>query len=88
MQKNKLMGLLREIRTIAAEATMTGMLKGAKGMLINQYNVCLKIALEANSIDTPELFPTLPEDTSMDDVGAAASLLARYLRDEEEEQRW
>ena len=85
MEKKKLIGLLKEIRNISGEVSLTGMFKNSKDSLIRNYNTFLKIATDQGLIDTPELFPSLPEDAHIDDVGVSAALLGRYLKDEDEE---
>jgi len=86
MEKKKLVGLLKEIRNISGEVSLTGMFRNSKASLIRNYNTFLKIATDQGLIDTPELFPSLLEDAHIDDVGVSAALLGRYLKDEEEDE--
>ncbi len=57
---------------------MTGSLEGGARTLIGVYNKCLD-SIEREDAAIKDLFPSLPENANMDEVGAAAALLAGYL---------
>ena len=56
---------------------MTGSLEGGGRTLAVTYNKCLD-SLEREDPSVKDLFPSLPEDANMDEVGVAAALLAGY----------
>lgn len=57
---------------------MTGSLEGGGRMLASTYNKCLD-SIEREDPTVKNLFPSLPEDANMDEVGVAAALLAGYV---------
>lgn len=81
MENLKLIGQLSEIRKMAAEASLTGMLMEASTTLAKHYNMILKILQEKELIEMPEMFPILDEEINMAELGAYAALLMRYLKD-------
>lgn len=83
MEKNKIIGQLREIKSIAAESTLTGMLGTSTKVLINHYNVLFKLIKEEGDSDLEAMFTELDESTSMAELGAYAGLLLRYIKDSE-----
>lgn len=84
LEKKVIVKLLREIQAMARHASMTGSMghKGAR-ILVETYNRCRASLLEQGDATVGALFPGLePEATSIDEVGAAAALLASYLEPE------
>jgi hypothetical protein len=74
--------MLREVKEVALEASLTGAMRRCAPVLADMYNQCLK-ALVTDSNDTllPTLFKELPRDTvSLDELGAASALLSRYVK--------
>lgn len=82
MEKEKLVELLKEIRNLAGEMSMTGMYRHAGATLIKFYNRCLEEAKRQGLLQNDDLFAQLEENSNIDDVGVCAALLARYLRDD------
>lgn len=73
--------LLREVRSVAMHASLTGSLKGGARILVEMYNRCLEALVEQGDARVKSLFPALlPESTKIDEVGAAAALLSRYVK--------
>lgn len=85
MDKGKIIALLKEIRNMAGEMTMTGMLRGngtsrgGDSMLTKTFNKCLAAANENGFIEDLALFEPLDEKASAGEVGVAAGLLASYI---------
>lgn len=76
--------LLKEVKRIAAHASLTGSLEDGKQVLINTYNKCLvalQSHLDADLVQIRELgiFTELPQSASVDEVGVAAGLLASLV---------
>ncbi|HWI60814.1 MAG TPA: hypothetical protein VNT75_03125 [Symbiobacteriaceae bacterium] len=96
MSRGTIYAVLREIRSIAMEASLTGAFKKGVSVLVQTYNRCLDTIEQQGDAQVKSLFPTLtPESTHVDEVGVAAALLSGYVRpvsparhrdDEEEEE--
>ncbi|SHE73657.1 hypothetical protein SAMN02746089_00696 [Caldanaerobius fijiensis DSM 17918] len=86
MEKRKLVELLKEIRNLAGEMSMTGMYRHAGATLVKFYNRCLEEAKSQGLLQNDNLFVQLEENSNIDDVGVCAALLARYLRDDAENE--
>lgn len=71
--------MLREIKSIASHASLTGSLEGSTKFLVDVYNRCLNAIAESDP-HVKNLFPSLAPDTAdMDTLGAAAALLHKYM---------
>jgi hypothetical protein len=82
--------MLAGISKTAREASLTGQLSGGKAVAIRQYNAILTRIAELG-VTSSDLFAPLSEEASFDEVGVAASQLADFLREDEEEEhrrRW
>lgn len=82
MDRIRIYGMLREVKEVAMEASLTGAMRRCAPVLADMYNQCLT-ALAADNTDTllATLFKALPRDTvSLDEVGASAALLSRYVK--------
>jgi hypothetical protein len=81
MNPDTMYSLLREIKSVAMSASLTGSLKNGTRILVEMYGRCLEVLAEQGDTQVKSLFPTLdPESTSLDEVGAAAALLSRYVK--------
>lgn len=79
MSKDRIYFMLREIKSIAMEASLTGSMKKGSKTLAKMYNRCLEALSESDpSIST--LFEPLNEDVSVDEIGVSAALLSRYMK--------
>ncbi|MGE5673939.1 MAG: hypothetical protein ACM3XM_08620 [Mycobacterium leprae] len=88
LNKRTIYGLLREIRKLAMHASMTHSMQGGSRVLVETYNRCLSALTEQGDTLVTSLFtPLSPETTKMDEVGAAAALLAGYVRPEDTRYR-
>jgi hypothetical protein len=85
MEKKKLLSILKEIRNIAGESSLTGMFKNSAPVLVKNYNAILgsakKDGLVTGDVD---LVTELPETADIDEVGVAAAILLAYLDDDSE----
>lgn len=79
LNRETVYGLLREIRSVAYEASLTGSLKKGGRVLVDVYNRCLAAISQSDPLAS-ELFPQLTAETSIDEIGVAAALLSRYVR--------
>lgn len=81
MDRTRIYGMLREVKEVAMQASLTHSMRGCAPVLADMYNQCLK-ALMADNNDPllQTLFHELPRDTvTLDEVGASAALLSRYV---------
>lgn len=79
--KETVYSVLREIKRVAMEGSLTGTLQGGTQLLAASYNRCLEILVGGGDALVSELFqPLSPQSTSVDEVGVAAALLLGYLR--------
>lgn len=75
--------MLREIKRLAATASLTGALNRGTPTLIQMFNKCLA-ASEKTDPRVTMLFSPLPDAAEVDQVGVAAALLASYIQPEQE----
>lgn len=82
IDKARIYGMLREVKEVAMQASLTHSLRGCTPVLADMYNQCLKALMaENNDPLLPTLFHELPRDTvTLDEVGASAALLSRYVK--------
>jgi hypothetical protein len=81
LNRETMAALLDEIKELAADASLMGTLKHGIRPLVDVYNRCVTTMAKHGDEMVSELFPTLdPAATNMDEVGAYAALLMRYLR--------
>lgn len=82
MTKETAFAMLREIKTVAMESSLThGFRKGSR-MLVSVYNRCLSTLSEEDP-QVSKLFSPLseePDAVHVDEVGVAAALLSRYIK--------
>jgi hypothetical protein len=83
--------MLVGIAKVARDASLTGQLAGGKAVAIRNYNWILERVSSLELIEG-SLFEPLPDSSSFDEVGLAATLLSDFLREEDEEgthrRRW
>lgn len=73
--------LLKEIKSLAAHASLTGALVKGTERLLQMYNKCLTLTVKQDQT-AAQLFDELPPTATVDDIGVAAALLASYLKPE------
>lgn len=84
-EQQRLARVLSGIEKTAREASLTGQLSGGQAVAIRQYNAIVE-RLERTGTLPEGVFVPLPEGAEFDEVGVAASGLAQYLRDNDEEE--
>lgn len=82
LEVGKMYNILREVRRLAANASLTGALEKGTPTLVAAYNKCLTALKEQGDETAAQLFPELAPNAGVDDVGVAAALLASYLKPE------
>lgn len=88
LSRETMYNLLREVKSVAQYASLTGALKRGARVLVETYNQCLEALAEQGDPVAKTLFrPLSPETASIDDVGVAAALLCGYLRPEKTGRR-
>lgn len=81
MNPDTMYALLREIKSVAMSTSLTGSLKNGARILVEMYRRCLELLAAQGDTQVKSIFPTLdPESSSIDEVGAAAALLSRYVK--------
>jgi hypothetical protein len=83
MDKKTIVRMLNEIRNIAGEASLTDTFSKGGATLVKHYNLCLKFARDKSFLGENTIFTELVENSNMDEIGIAASLLSAYLKDYE-----
>ncbi len=71
--------MLRELRKLAAQASMTGSFRKSTPVLVTTYNKCLALIKEEDANVALFFTELSAEQVHVDEVGAAAGLLASYL---------
>lgn len=86
MTKKQSINMLKEIKRVATEASLTGALRGGVKMYVNTYNSIRQKAIEKKWIDDDGIIPVLDTNAgeNMDSVGCVSALLIGLLRDEDE----
>ena len=85
MEKKKLISILKEIRNIAGESSLTGMFRQSASVLVKNYNAILESAKKDGLVTGDiDLVTELPETANIDEVGVAAAILMAYLDDDNE----
>lgn len=80
MNKDTIYALLREIKDVAMQASLTGAMRKGSGILIDTYNRCRSTLGEQDPVAL-DLFPELSRDSAgIDEVGLASALLSRYIK--------
>ena len=89
MEKKKLISILKEIRNIAGESSLTGMFTKSAPVLVKNYNAILKSAKKDGLITGDiDLVTELSETADIDEVGVAAAILLAYLDDDSESSEY
>jgi len=79
----RLRRLLKDIADLAQHASLTGSLQGGVRTATRRYNTVIT-RLESLNVTSPGLFSALGDDTTFDELGVEASLLAGYLKEDEQ----
>ena len=79
----RLRRLLKDIADLANHASLTGSLQGGVRTATRRYNTVIA-RLETLNVTSPGLFTALGDDTTFDELGVEASLLAGYLKEDEQ----
>lgn len=87
LEKQAMYKLLREIKKIAFDASLTGGFRKGAPTLVATYNKCLKTLTDKGDATAEALFTPLTESASVDEVGVAAALLASYIAPQEGRRR-
>lgn len=82
MNKETIHGMLREIKTVAMESSLTGGLRKGTRILVDVYNRCLSALSEQDPTISKLFQPLSAEDGAVhvDEIGVAAALLSRYIQ--------
>ncbi len=84
----RLAKLLKGIAEMAEGASISGSLSGGATGAVRKYNAVVQ-RLVSLEVITSGLFQPLAEGASFDEVGVESGLLARYLKDfDQDEERW
>src|SRR5687767_3010068 len=75
----RIVRMLEKTEQLAENASLTGSLAGGKEYAVRSYNSILKHLIDTGEVPAA-LFPPLPDDASIDEVGIASAQLAGYLR--------
>jgi hypothetical protein len=79
LELRRLVALLDKTAKVAEHGSLTGSLSGGKAYAIRSYNSILE-HVSSTGQAPKTLFPPLPENASLADVGIACAQLAEYLR--------
>lgn len=79
LDKLTIANLLLEIKRVASHASLTGSLRKGAPLMADVYNKCLDAVTASGDELARTIFPRLERETSIDEVGTAAALLAGYL---------
>lgn len=80
MNREIMYGLLREIKEVSMEASLTGSFSEGIGVMVEVYNRCLDTLARQGDALVKNLFPVLSANAHVDEVGVAAALLSRYIK--------
>ena len=85
LNRETIHGMLREIKSVAMQSSLTGGLKKGTRILIDVYNRCLSTLSEQDSTVSKLFQPLSTEDGAVhvDEIGVAAALLSRFIKPEE-----
>lgn len=78
--KDTIRNLLLGIRKVVIDIAMTGSMEDSGPYLADMYNKCLNVLREQGDTIVSGLFiPLDRQEAELDEIGAAATLLASYL---------
>ncbi|HHX28661.1 MAG TPA: hypothetical protein GX716_06570 [Firmicutes bacterium] len=73
--------LLLGIHKVVVDASMTGSMEDSGPYLADMFNKCLSVLTEQGDAVASNLFVTIDRNKAeLDEIGAAATLLASYLK--------
>jgi hypothetical protein len=75
----RIVRMLEKTAQMAEHASLTGTLAGGQAYAVRSYNSILKHLTDTGEVPAA-LFPPLPEEASIDEVGIASTQLAGYLQ--------
>lgn len=82
-----MVALLSEIKQIARHASLTGSMKKGTRPMVEVYNKCLEALQAEGDTEALAIFqPLVAENTNIDEVGAYAAMLARYIQPRQPER--
>ena len=88
LSREAIRNLLLGIRKVVIDAAMTGSMEDSGPYLADMYNKCLGVLSEQGDAVAATLFIPLDRDKAdLDEIGAAATLLASYLGGPTESQK-
>lgn len=80
LSRDAIRNLLLGIRKVVIDAAMTGSMEDSGPYLADMYNKCLAVLSEQGDTVAASLFiPVDRNKAKLDEIGAAATLLASYL---------
>jgi hypothetical protein len=80
LSRDTIRNLLLGIRKVVIDVAMTGSMEDSGPYLADMYNKCLSVLREQGDAVVSGLFIALDrQEASVDEIGAAATLLASYL---------
>jgi len=80
LQKESMLRLLKEIASMSEEASLTGMLSGGSGQVVQRYNTILRHFVSHGQV--PEgFFSTLAEDCDYAKIGVESRMLLAFLEE-------
>lgn len=82
LDRDLIHSLLREIYKIAETCSLTNSMAKSAPTLVEMYNRLLRTLAETGDQMVLVLFRELNADATVDEIGASAALLARYVRPE------
>ncbi|MEX0974383.1 MAG: hypothetical protein WD024_03395 [Bacillota bacterium] len=81
LSREAIRNLLLGIRKVVIDSAMTGSMEDSGPYLADMYNKCLTVLGEQGDTVAASLFiPVDRNKVQLDEIGAAATLLASYLR--------
>lgn len=82
-----MVALLSEIKQMAQHASLTGSMRKGTRPMVEVYNKCLETLQAEGDTEVLAIFqPLVPENANIDEVGAYAAMLARYMKPHQSER--
>jgi len=87
VKRETMVALLAEIKHMARHASLTGSMKKSTRPMVEVYNKCLEALVAEGDAEVSAIFqPLVAESTTVDEVGAYAAMLARYIQPQRSER--
>jgi len=74
LEKTTMYNMLKEVKRLASNASLTGALEKGAPILVATYNKCLAAMKTKGDITVEQLFPELLPNADIDEVGVAGQL--------------